>query len=397
MALEQLQRVSFSRLQQFEACPRQYFFKAELKLPEAPSKSLVLGNVVHTLAAEIMMGRPPAEVDRMAEELVAKEPLLEPEEDLPVVLSMSRAAQRFRSLGPQVERQVEQWLEVDIGEGVCLRGKADLIEIASDRIRITDWKTNFKAYGINQTQQLDLYALCLAQRHPGRPVTVQLRFLRYGERKGLDARESTPADQQRVREWACQAAAAIQEAHRMPWLLGFSPAPGRACKTCPYAPQCLVLRAQELGVSEEGGLNLLRAVLEGAFAEPTDGQTAAEIGGWVLVLERALEIMRQWLRLRVERTGPVQVGGREFGLYFSTGWELRDPAGFFKGLQEALAEHAEGEDPWSYFRLDADKVKRLAATPIGKELLAEYAEQVVSRSYFSHRDAQAPAEEGAGP
>lgn len=376
------QKVSYSRLQNFETCPRQYFFRYELGLPEPPSHALALGTVVHTLLEMTMLGQPKAEVDRRAEELVAATPPLKLDADLPVVLEMLRRARRFQPLAPDAERQVEQWLELDVGGGVLLRGKADLIEVARSGVRLTDWKTGWKSYGVDDTRQLDLYAAAVARAHPGAPIWVQLRFLRYGEQKGLVGRESGPEHQEAALAWVQEVAADIREAQSLPWQVGFPARPGPACGTCSYALQCLQTQAQERGVDGACGPELLRAVLGGEFREPEDAGAAAHLAGWLRVLDRAVKTLKEWLQGWAERHGPVAQGGEELAMRFHTSWRLRDATGFFQALHELLAEHGDGTDPWSFFRLDERQAGKLAKTPAGQELLREYAEEVVDRSYL---------------
>lgn len=382
MQAGEVRKVSFSRLSQFQLCPRQYWFRQELRLPEVPSKPLVLGTVVHQLA-EVVLSDPTAEIEQRAQELVTSSPLLS-EDDLPVILKMVQAIRQYEVL-PQAELQVERWLEMPIADGLLFRGKADLIEVTPEQVRITDWKTGWMEYGVDETQQLDLYAALLSQERPGVPIWVQLRFLRYGEQRGLVGRESTPEHQERALQWARQVADAIAAAHQMPWRVGFPARPGRACKTCSYAPQCLLLRAQELGVDDSGGLELLRAVLEAVFAEPQDEEAAANAASWLLVLERAVEILRQWLRAYVERAGPVETGGLRLGLRFATGWEVHDWEVFLRGLKELNL------NPRDYLRVN-DNLKELAATEQGQELLCRCAEQVVRQTYLVWRDADGNGE-----
>lgn len=379
-------RVSFSQLQQFEACPRQYFFKKVLGLAEVQSKEAVLGNVVHDLAAATMLGQPSEEVNRRAEELVAAQPLLDLDQDLPQVLHMLQACRRYKPLKPDAERQVEQWLEVEV-DGIQVVMKADLIESTPERVRITDWKTSFKVFGLDETQQLDVYALCLAHQAGSRPIEVALRFLRYGERKGLLQRESSVEDRERVLTWIRHLVARIDAAQRLPWRVGFPATPGRSCTACPFAVQCLLSRAQEFDVAEAGGLDLMKAVYEAALTEPADETAGKELGGWLLILERALEITRGWLRTYVEQHGGFDLGGRVFNLYFRTSLACRDMAGFFAALKTTLAEHGD-DDPWQYLKIDTTKAKKLFATPLGQELRAEYWEEF-AEPYFAHRSAQA--------
>lgn len=380
-------KVSFSKLRAFEVCPRLYWFQSVLKLPGEPSKSLELGTVVHEVVARWLQEGAKADPERLAEELVTANPLLTIEEDLPAVIQMLDGCRKFFvPLSPYAERRVEEWVEAEIGQGLVLTGRVDLIESDGEKVRITDWKTGFKTFGTDDTQQLDLYAWAVSRQYGGQPTEVRLWFLRYGPRKGIVMRESTPEHQQQAVEWAAGVAEQIRQASELPWQAGFPARPGNHCKTCPYAVQCLMIRAQELAVDPNaGGLDLFRDVLAGVLPTGEIGWVeAAELGAWCLVLERALQSVKERLREYVQRHGPVEVGGEEFGIYTRTSWECRDLPGLVAALEEV------GEAAWSYLKVDSQKIKKLMQTTLG-DAVREYVQEV-QEPYFSHRAAEGETE-----
>ncbi len=368
--------VSFSKLGAFESCPLQYWLRHVLKLPVAPARAPELGNVVHEAIAAELQGQ---DGMKLAQELVHKNPLLDVEKDLPAALKMVEGCRRyFRPLSAHAERLVEEWLEVELDQGYILRGRADLVEVDPNTVLITDWKTNWEVFSLEDTCQLDLYARWAAVRFPGRRVMVRLRFLRYGPRKGIVMRESTPEHQEMAMNWARGLVARIREAGRLPRSVGFPACPGRTCKTCSHSVQCLFLRAQELAVPDDAPQDLLQAVLNGVVPEASGLAEAQELGLWILVLERSLSVIKDRLRSFTEAHGPVVAGGEQFGIFFRASAECGDSQSFGTALTEA------GINPWEHVQWDPDWLKQFFKSPLGEKLKEQFFTET-AEAYFWHR------------
>ncbi|MEV0292081.1 RecB family exonuclease [Nocardia sp. NPDC050710] len=188
--------LSPSRAIDFKQCPLKYRLRAIDRIPEQPSRHAVRGTVVHAVL-EDLYGLPA--VDRLPQRAVA---LVEPAwervlADRPEIAELvaDNGLDRFLA---EVRTLVESYyrledptrfdpesrearVEVELGDGVLLRGFVDRIDIApTGQLRVVDYKTG-RAPGLsNETKalfQLKFYALVVLRTRGILPAQLRLIYL----------------------------------------------------------------------------------------------------------------------------------------------------------------------------------------------------------------------------
>ncbi|MGW4366446.1 RecB family exonuclease [Nocardia takedensis] len=243
--------LSPSRAMDFKQCPLKYRLRAIDRVPEAPSVHAVRGTVVHAVL-EDLYGLPAAQrsPDRARD-------LVEPAwtrtlAERPEVgeLVAEDGGQRFLSeVSALVERYFrledptrfepesrEARVEVELADGVLLRGFVDRIDVApTGELRVVDYKTG-RAPGPNSETkalfQLKFYALVVLRTRG--IVPAQLRLLYLADEQILTY---SPDEEELLRFERTLSAlwAAILEAARTG---DFRPQRTWLCSYCDYKPLC---------------------------------------------------------------------------------------------------------------------------------------------------------------
>jgi putative RecB family exonuclease len=190
--------LSPSRAGDFKRCPLLYRFRAIDRLPEPPSAQAVRGTLVHAVL-EALFDLPPRErTVGQARHLAASQwrRLVEAEPTLAEVLAHDDVdAQRWLAdAGDLLERYFtledptrlqpaarELLLEVDLGEGLRLKGVLDrLDESAAGELRVVDYKSGRAPHPLVEQHalfQLRFYALMLWRSRGRVPRQLQLVYL----------------------------------------------------------------------------------------------------------------------------------------------------------------------------------------------------------------------------
>lgn len=137
---------SFSNLEKFETCPRQFYeVKIAKSVQEPPTVHTVWGKEVHTaLENRIKHGTPLPEGMTQWEGIAAKAAALPGEKHTELAVALDRAF------------QPTDW------DTAWTRGVIDLAVIGDTTAAVVDWKTGKR----KPTQQLDLYAAYVMALHP---------------------------------------------------------------------------------------------------------------------------------------------------------------------------------------------------------------------------------------
>jgi len=188
--------LSPSRASDFKTCPLLYRYRAIDRLPETPSAPAVRGTLVHS-TLERMFGRPApertpdrtvADVEPLWEQMSNEYPQLAdlvPAEDLPGWLTSARDLIRtyFSLEDPRrfTPEACELAIEIDVGDGVPLRGFVDRLDRATTgQLRVVDYKTgrspgpDFEAKAL---YQLKFYALMIFRMRGVIPAQLKLIYL----------------------------------------------------------------------------------------------------------------------------------------------------------------------------------------------------------------------------
>jgi putative RecB family exonuclease len=253
--------LSPSRAADFKQCPLLYRFRAVDRLPETPSRSQVLGTVVHAVLERLFALAPDRRdaetgrelVDPTWREVLAGSPELAelftgPQDpELAEWLDSARGlvAAYFELEDPQLvqpeacELLVEAELaSSDIGdeEPLLLRGYIDRLDVApTGEIRVVDYKSGTAPREVFEAKalfQMKFYALVLLRIRG--VVPRQLRLLYLADRQALSY---TPDESELIRFERTLAAiwSAIRQAARSG---DFRPSPSRMCDWCDHKSRC---------------------------------------------------------------------------------------------------------------------------------------------------------------
>lgn len=196
-------KVSFSSLDTFKTCPRKYYYNYLLKLPRIDRPWFSFGNFNHLVLEKfynviIRCKKVGKEYDRKqimykafysalkrfrkdtmkgrnggitADQLYESKGLLK------------RYLEKIQGAEPEV-MWTERKFEVDLGEGVLIRGFIDRVDrIDENTFQIVDYKTSSKTYKPDKNHQLNIYALALKSILAMNDIKIfkQLDFIKLGK------------------------------------------------------------------------------------------------------------------------------------------------------------------------------------------------------------------------
>jgi ATP-dependent DNA helicase UvrD/PcrA len=228
--------LSYSSIQTYRDCPRQYWFRYEQRLPARQSAEAVQGVILH----EVL--RRAGEVRRAGEQVTAgrlkswhasawQATAFPDERRAPTFkrnglaqLEAFRAAGGFDSPPELVERDFTAAVD-----GFTLHGIIDRVDRVDSGWRIVDYKTGRPAGRARRDLQVALYGLGAAGALGLEAAELEIVYLASGTRITLDG---VPSLQEEARRIASEAAEGIRSG-------GFEPQPERRkCRLCPYRLAC---------------------------------------------------------------------------------------------------------------------------------------------------------------
>jgi len=243
--------LSASRASDYKACPLLYRFRAVDKLPEPPSLEAARGTLVHAVLEELF-GLPAVQRtedaavamvlptwERLSEEIPEWRSMLESDQADTWLESARDRVRTYFDLEDPTRFSAESrelLLEVEIGDGVPLRGYLDRVDVAPNgALRIVDYKTG-RAPGELFEQsalfQMKFYAL-LVLRTRG-VVPHQLKLLYLGDSRWLtyvpSEEELLSFERTLTPLWS-----AMLLARRTG---DFRPRPGKMCSWCAHHALC---------------------------------------------------------------------------------------------------------------------------------------------------------------
>ncbi|GAA5052968.1 RecB family exonuclease [Nocardia callitridis] len=235
----------------FKQCPLKYRLRAIDRVPEPPTRNAVRGTVVHAVL-EDLYGLPAAERGPDRADALAVPALTRVTAERPEIGELITAADQDKFLG-EVRALVRTYyrledptgfepesrearVEVELADGVLLRGFVDRIDVApTGQLRVVDYKTGRSPGTKRETRalfQLKFYALMMLRTRG--IVPAQLRLIYLADEQILTY---APDEEELVRFERTLAAlwAAIREAGRTG---DFPPNPSWLCTYCDYKPLC---------------------------------------------------------------------------------------------------------------------------------------------------------------
>ena len=185
-------RLSFTRVDTFERCPRRFRYQYVDGLPQAPAPQLSFGTSIHT-TLEWLHDRKHPVLPSIEETLQALYDAWETdgyaevdrEEQLTAYVHardvITRYHARVASEGLRSPVATEAWFELPFGDDIVVVGAIDRVDADDDgTLHVVDYKTNRKARTRSQVKdslQLAIYALATRELYGRLPETVGLDFV----------------------------------------------------------------------------------------------------------------------------------------------------------------------------------------------------------------------------
>jgi putative RecB family exonuclease len=259
-------RLSFTRVDTFEQCPRRFRYQYVDGLPQAPAPQLSFGSSIHAVLEWLYDRKHPelpdleatlqalfdawdstgyAEVDR-DEQMRAYAHA----RDIVSAFHARVAAEGFR-----LPAATEAWFELPVGDDIVVVGAIDRVDVDEvGDLHVVDYKTSRRARSRSQVRsslQLAIYALATEELFGRLPATVALDFVVPGLRVAVPVAE---LDLEAVPARLAAAAARIRAGED-------TPTPNRLCDWCDFRAICPAWQGD--GATDPDGADSLgRAVQE---------------------------------------------------------------------------------------------------------------------------------------
>ncbi len=185
-------RLSFTRVDTFERCPRLFRYQYVDGLPQAPAPQLSFGSSVHAVLEWLYDRKLPVlppleEVLRVLFEQwdstgyaeIGRDEQLRAYEHAREVIT--RFHDRVSAAGFRLPAATEAWFELPVGTDIVVVGAIDRIDVDDDgALHVIDYKTNRRARTraqVRSSLQLAIYALATRELYGRLPTTVALDFV----------------------------------------------------------------------------------------------------------------------------------------------------------------------------------------------------------------------------
>ena len=185
-------RLSFTRVDTFERCPRRFRYQYVDGLPQAPAPQLSFGTSIHS-TLEWLYDRKHPVLPSLEETLQALYDAWESdgyaEVDRDEQLSayahardiVTRVHERIAKEGLRSPVATEAWFELPVGDDLVVVGAIDRVDADDDgTLHVVDYKTTRKARTraqVKDSLQLAIYALATRELYGRLPGTVGLDFV----------------------------------------------------------------------------------------------------------------------------------------------------------------------------------------------------------------------------
>ncbi len=230
--------LSYSQIETFNLCPRQYYYKYILRIPVLQNAAASFGNSLHAtlrdfyrlLSARQILDNLPAllKLYELNWDHVGYKSKLEEEKNKIRGQEMLEKYYRDHHRPQCLPIAIEESFTVKINDNLKIGGKIDRLDKKSDKtLEIIDYKTGrADKKDVAKDMQLTMYAL--AKEHLQMEIILSFHFLETNER--ISAK--------RTSEELSGAKIVIAEAAQAISRSDFSPAPGEICKYCEYRMLC---------------------------------------------------------------------------------------------------------------------------------------------------------------
>lgn len=290
-------RLSFSRVDVFERCPRRFRYQYVDGLPQSPAPQLSFGTSIHAVLEWIYDRKHPV-LPSLDETLgilferwdssgyaeMARDQQLQAYEHAREVIA--RFHGRLASEGFRLPAATEAWFELPIDDDILVVGSIDRLDVdPSGDLHVIDYKTNRRARSkaqVSGSLQLAIYALATEFLYGRLPRSVALDFVVPGVTVRVPLEELDVAS---VPE-------RLREAARRIRLGEDTPTPHRLCDWCDFRSICPAWvtdagRAEEVvGLAMRERDRLRRSIVR-------DGRRLAQLEAGLARVEREAAEERQ--------------------------------------------------------------------------------------------------------
>lgn len=236
-------RLSFTRVDTFERCPRRFRYQYVDGLPQTPAPQLSFGTSIHAVLEWLYDRKHPVlpTIDETLQVLfdawdttgyaeVPRDEQLQAYEHARDVVR--RFHQRLVTEGFRLPAATEAWFELPVGEDIIVVGAIDRVDVDDQGVlHVVDYKTNRRARTqaqVRSSLQLAIYALATEALFGRRPETVALDFVVPGIRVDVPVRS---LDLAAVPERISNVAQRIRAGED-------TPTPHRLCDWCDFQSIC---------------------------------------------------------------------------------------------------------------------------------------------------------------
>lgn len=235
-------RLSFSRIDTYRRCPRQFRYAYIDRLPGRPAPALSFGTSIHGALERFYDRKLPTEPTE--EELLGF--LFEEWESVGFgAVDRDEQVRYYRHAQDVLRRYhrrvsgryrlpvaTEAWFELPVGDEAVVVGSIDRVDVDGEgRLRVVDYKTNRRARtrdDVRSSLQLALYALACRHLYGDLPVAVALEFVVPGVTVEATIDE---LDLDHATDVALQTARAVVAGR-------YDPEPSRLCDWCDFRAGC---------------------------------------------------------------------------------------------------------------------------------------------------------------
>ncbi|GGI04729.1 RecB family exonuclease [Egicoccus halophilus] len=235
-------RLSFSRVDAYDNCPRRFRYAYVDKLPGKPGPHLSFGTSIHAALEDFYDRKLPAcpsEEDLLGFLYARWDSsgfaALPRQEQLAFYRHAQDVLRRFhRRVAPsyRLPAATEAWFELPIGFEATVVGSIDRVDVDDDgRFHVVDYKTNRKVKNrerVAGSLQLAIYALACRHLFGVLPATVSLDFVVPGVMITVPLED---LDLEAARDVVLATAAAVREER-------YEPTPNRLCDWCDFRALC---------------------------------------------------------------------------------------------------------------------------------------------------------------
>jgi putative RecB family exonuclease len=361
---------SFTRFDLFETCPAAFRFKYIDKVPETPSRPLLLGSFIHEVLEHYnkhLYGNH-VQTDVTSLPLIARrlfyaKPTGLTGNDLAEVEAILTRYAGSHILNLNTYAGSEELMRWDIDDQRTVWCKVDELHIDGDIALINDFKTDHQLRTraeVGRDMQLKIYCWMAKQHYPQvNRFAVALDFVRHGVVLRVPAKEGTFLELDAVADADTYIRGMIQliEAERK-----WEPKPGAGCAWCAYIDRCPAIRDTSFG--------------SGRVVIASDAEAAAAANQLAL-LDAQSKRLKDGLKVWCNAAGTVESNGLAWGFHLTPSLRIDDVPGFIHAAREA------GHDVSELLAISTDDLRRATRRDAGLEAIAD--DWLVDHSYTSFR------------